>query len=88
MYKFKEILSGSPFFALMKGLDNLYLSIEDLSGQRQAQNIANHFQFSQPKNRYLFANFVIFSQKYELYIAFLFLFYIFAAEFLFKQQQP
>ena len=53
----------------------------------QTQNIADYFLFSQSKNIYLYANFVIFSRKYELYIVFWFLFYIFAAEFLFKQGQ-
>lgn len=88
VYKFKKIHAGSLFFcALMKWLDNLYLSSEDLSGQRQAQNIANHFQFSQTQKCYLNANFVIFSRKYDLYIDFRFLFYIFAAGFHFKQRQ-
>ena len=55
--------------------------------QRHALNIAVHFLLSQPKNRYLYANFVMFSRKYKLYIDFRFLLYIFAAEFHFKQRQ-
>ena len=38
---------------------------------RQALNIADDSLFSQSKSIYLYANFVIFSRKYELYIVFL-----------------
>ena len=81
MYKFKEIPARVSFFcALMKEFDNFILVATSPLYRRLSSVFTT-------KNTYLFVNFVIFSRKYELYIGFRFLFYIFAAEFYFKQRQ-